>query len=143
MVKLLAKGIPGKKNVVETSRAGKRTAEPECIVNYEGHPVPKEMSIKRISLKQVNELLNYGASPTVENPDQEMLVGEMPMETILSERIGQAEPSLFEEQLVEFIVTLLMFIITYTSIPGVKDFMDNIARRLNDIDSEDSANDNY
>ena len=140
-VKLLAKGIPSKKTLSKRIGQVKELLNRGASSTAKGianQSVPKGMPIKRISLRpveQANELLNYGASPTVENPaDQEMISEEMPMETIMSERAEQAEPNPFEEQLVEFIVALLMFIITYTNIPGVKDFMDNIARRLNDID---------
>jgi hypothetical protein len=52
-------------------------------------------------MKQVNELLKHGTLPTVENPtDQEMLTEGASMETDGFEKA--------EEQLVEFIVALLL-----------------------------------
>jgi len=147
-VEILAQGMPKNmlsKRVEKTNELLSRdtSSSGSDLTDQTVKRLAQGVPMKRVSLRpaeRASKLPNHDASPTAEDSTGqtvEMLTEKEKMENIMLEPVEQAESSEFEEQIIEFIVALLMFIITYTSIPGVKDFMDQITRKLNHIDDDE------
>lgn len=85
------------------------------------------------NLDVVNELLKHGASTTakdVTGQTVEMIAKGSPMGEELSQRIEEGKWSPLEKKLIEFVVTLIMFIVAYTNSPRFKDLVDKIFIKL-------------
>ncbi|KAF8907891.1 hypothetical protein CPB84DRAFT_1767826 [Gymnopilus junonius] len=87
----------------------------------------------------VKILLEFGASPAAKDligQNVATLAEGTPMGKILSNSLEEAESNPFEKKIIEFMVALVMFIISYIGSQRIKDFADQVVRRLNDINNE-------
>ena len=76
-----------------------------------------------------NILLEYGASPTAKDltgQSVEALAKGLPMEKMLSEKIEEGKASPFEKQIIEFIIALILFVISYTGSQRIKDLANQV-----------------
>jgi len=132
-----------------TSQAGDRCAVVRALLEAganvdecyaeNGFNTPLMNAITLISDQDVvNELLKHGASSSAKDilgHSVEMLAKGRPMEQVLSEGVKQPNSSEFEKQMIDFVVALLLFIIAYTNSDNVKEFVNEIMSKLQEIEA--------